>query len=296
MSLDFIFDIPNVLVFLIIITFFLAIAIIGFYIFTILTADSFSKSFIDQNTGTFLGAVAVAIALVIAFVIANEYQTYNETSENLTLEANTIYALIQTLTAIEEIPDAVTFAGAYLCSIPTEFSYMSQGELPPDNTCLNSLQAIILDYDPISVREQVLYSTAIEQLNLAITLRNSRLERTFSSLPAEFWYLILSGFVAIIIIMWFVNGSMLYKFFMISLVTVVFSGLIFLIFILSNVFAGDFSLSYQSFTFVINQLGLDCNNSGTCFDPLAGVEESKLIKNKVKKCCYKVVKNKQKSN
>lgn len=295
MALDFIYDTPNAIVLLIFILIFLSLALIGLYIFTLFTEDGFNKKFNDTNTGTYIAMVATAMAIIIAFLITNEYQTYTTTSLNLSREANAIYSLVEILVAFDtpEADVGITFATNYLCSIiNVEFPEMQDGILPGANVCLDSLQAVVLDLTPENSKQVVLYDKAIDQLDLAINLRNYRLEQSIASLPVEFWWLLIIGISILIVLTWFINGPLIYRVIMTSLVTTIYSVLIALIFLLNLPFRGYFALSDSAFRLVLDQLGFDPANcpAGEC-TPIESSETnlvknktSNIIKNKVSSC------------
>jgi len=288
MALDFIYDTPNAIVLIIFILVFLSLALIGLYIFTLFTADGFNKKFNDANTGTYLSIVATALALVIAFVITNEYQTYNMTSMNLANEANAIYTLIEILSAYDTpaSQEAIDLAVRYICSIiNVEFLLMQAGTLPPSNACLDSLQGAVLDLVPITPKETILYNKAIDQLNIAINLRNYRLEQTVTTLPPEFYWLLIIGISILIVISWFITGDMIYRILMTSFLTIVYSTLITLTTLLDLPFRGYFSLDDQNFRLILNELGKDPNDcpSGECGITLS--TKKIFLKDKVANCC-----------
>lgn len=256
---QFVYDIPSSILLFILIVVFLAIALIGLYIFTILTLNGFDKKFNDTNTGTYIGAIVVAMALIISFIITDEYQTYSETSDNLIQEANVLYLLAETVKAMPDTEAIQNLIIEYICSIiNVEFMYMEQGEIPPDNVALDSLQAALLDYNPLTPKDQILYSKALDQLNLAIALRNSRLQAAVVGIPNEFWWLLIIGFAIIIILSWFVSGFMLYRIFMISFITIIYATLIFLVVALEYPFKGSLALASSPFQFVLDRLGVTC--------------------------------------
>ncbi len=293
MGLDFIYDTPNAIVLFIFILVFLALALTGLFIFTLFTENGFNKNFNDTNTGTYIAMVATAIAIVIAFLITSEYQTYQTTSLNLAREANAIYSLVEILVAFNtpEADVGITFATNYLCSIiNVEFLLMQDGILPGPNVCLDSLQAVVLDLTPANSKQIILYDKAIDQLDLAINLRNYRLEQTIASLPAEFWWLLIIGVSILIVLTWFINGPLIYRVIMTSLVTTIYSVLIALIFLLNLPFRGFFALSDSAFRLALNELGFNPANCppGEC-SPIQSSEtntinKQNMIKNKVSSC------------
>ena len=286
MGLDFIYDTPNAIVLFIFILVFLALALIGLFIFTLFTENGFDKKLNDTNTGTYLSTVATALALITAFVITNEYETYNTTSLNLAREANSIYTLVEILSAFNtpESDAAIVLAIKYLCTIINyEFILMQDGILPPPNPCLDNLQSTVLNLTPTTDKQIVLYDKAIDQLNLAINLRNYRLEQTISSLPAEFWWLLIIGISILIVLTWFVTGNIFYKILMTSFITVIYSTFIFVIFLLDLPFRSNFGLDSSVFQLALFELGVTTCPSGDC--TMLEINNTTFLKNKVSSCC-----------
>lgn len=288
MSLDFIYDTPNAIVLFIFILVFLSLALIGLFIFTIFTEDGFNKRFNDANTGTFIAVVATALALVIAFVITNEYNTFGTTSLNLAREANSLYTLVGILGSFNtpEAEDAIILVVQYLCSIiNVEFLLMKQGILPSENECLINLQLTILLLEPTNDKQTVLFDKALDQLNLALNLRNYRLEQTVMSLPQEFYWLLIIGVSILIVLTWIVTGDLLYRLIMTSFVTIIYATLIVLVTILDLPFRGYFSLTSEPFQLALSQLGVINCPTPDCSLPISIpiITNLKAFKNKKSK-------------
>lgn len=285
MSLDFIYDTPDPIVLFIFILVFLSLALIGLFIFTVFTENGVNKKFNDANTGTYIAIIATALALVTAFIITNEYQTFNTTSLNLAREANSILTLVEILSAFNtpESEDAIILSVRYLCSIVNiEFPLMSEGILPPQNPCLDNLQFTVLSLTPTNNKETILYDKAIDQLNLSINLRNYRLEQSVTSLPPEFWWLLIIGISILIVLIWFVNGDPIYRVLMTSFITIIYAALIFLVFILDNVFRGDFGLSDSVFRLALSELGVENCPAEGC--EMIESNNPNILRNKVSNC------------
>jgi len=285
MALDFIYDTPNAIVLFIFILVFLALALIGLFIFTLFTENDFDKKLNDANTGTYISVIATALALITAFIITGEYQIFQTSSLNIAIEANSIYTLVEILSAFDtpESNAAIVLAIKYLCSIINfEFPLMEDGVLPPPNPCLDNLQSTVLKLTPTNNKQTVLYDKAIDQLNLAINLRNYRLEQTISSLPPEFYWLLIIGISILIVLTWFITGNLLYRLIMMTFLTIIYSSLLFLVVILDNPFRGFFSLSDSVYRLALSELGVT-----TC--PTEGCEmlefnNTTFLKRKVSSC------------
>ena len=285
MSLDFIYDTPNAILLLIFILVFLALALIGLFIFTIFTGDGFNKRFNDNNTGIYISVVATAMAIIIAFIITGEYQTFATSSLNLAREANSLVSLIGILVAFNtpEARAGIVLTIKYICSIiNVEFVLMEDGILPGQNQCLDNLQLTILTLDPTTAKQAVLYDKAIDQLNLAINLRNYRLEQTISTLHPEFYWLLIIGISILIVLTWFINGDLLYRLIMVSFVTIIYSTLVTLVVLLDRPFRGFFGLDSSPFQLALQELGITTCPTEGC----AAIESNtpNALKNKVFDC------------
>lgn len=282
MGLDFIYDTPTAILLFIFILVFLALALIGLFIFILFTEDGFSKKLNDSNTSTYISTIATAMAIIIAFVITDEYNIFNTTSLNLAREANALYTLFGILGSFNtpESTDAIEILIQYLCSIVNiEFLLMEQGILPSENQCLINLQLSILTLEPTNAKQAVLFDKALDQLNLSINLRNYRLEQTVSSLPPEFYWLLIIGVSILIVLTWFITGALIYRIIMTSFITIVYATLFFLVVILDNPFKGYFSLNSDPFQLVLSEIGVKkCPKEGCV--PLT-IEQLKSFRNKI---------------
>jgi len=265
MTRSYFYDTSNEILIFIFIIVLVSIALIGLYIFIIFTKNDFEKRLNDQNTSTFLSVVAVAVALVIAFIISDEWNAYTDASSSAVQEANVIYLLYRTifpLPGTEEIQNNILF---YLCSIiNTEFPDMQEGILPLDNVYLDGIQALLLSYIPLTTHDEILYSKAIDLLNQASFLRNKRLEASTASIPGELWWVVLIGFFVIVILIWFITGDDVYRILMTTFVTIVYAALLFLLVVLDYPYRGDFAVTSEPFQFVLNKLvpsGFDCSSA-----------------------------------
>lgn len=292
MAVDYFYSIPNPILLFIFIVVLVSIALIGLYIFTILVADgssnSFSKRFSDQNTGTYLSTVAVAVALIIAFIISDEWQTYSELSAAAVEEANAIYLVATTMRSLPDTEQIIEFIIYYLCSIiNSEFPDMADGILPGDNDYLNSLQALIYEYEPVSSHDEILYGKAVDLFNQAIFLRNQRLGASTASIPNEFWWILIIGFIIIVVLTWFINGDNLYRILMTSFVTIIYASLLFVIVVLNYPYRGNFRITPEPYQFVLDKLFPDFDCSTIPMDPFIIPINFSTLKQTYAKICNK---------
>lgn len=284
MTRSYFYDTSNEILIFIFIIVLVSIALIGLYIFIIFTKNDFEKRLNDQNTSTFLSVVATAVALVIAFIISDEWNAYTDASSSAVQEANVIFLLYRTVFPLPGTEEIQLYILYYLCSIiNTEFPSMQEGMVPLDNVYLDSLQALLLEYIPQTSHDEILYSKSIDLLNQAAFLRNKRLEASTSSIPGELWWVLLIGFFVIVILIWFITGDDVYRVLMTTFVTLIYAALLFLVVALDYPYRGDFAVTSEPFQFVLNKIdpNFDCSNA--TIDPVVmkdRINSMKGLKNK----------------
>jgi hypothetical protein len=274
MTINYFYDTPNAVLLFVFIVTLVALALIGLYIFTVLTGDTASKVFFtnNTNTGTYISAIATAIALLIAFIISNEWQTFTQTQNNLIQESNDLYLLYITVFSLTGAQDILPAIINYICSIINiEFPIMKQGEDIGFSTFLDIVQAELLSYVPITDKDRILYTQALDLLNDATALRNTRAEVAVAGIPSEFWWMLVLGFIVLSVMIWFITGNAMYRIYMTTFVTIIYATLLFLVVILAYPFRGSFGLSAEPFIFVLDKLNATCPSD---LDPPAVTEKS----------------------
>ena len=259
MAIDLFYQITNsqlIILFIIVLSF---LNLLGLYLFIWLTSCGYDQKFNNHNTNTYITIITVVISVLIAFIITDEWNAFSKADSNLTEEANLLYLVIQTLLPMPNTEDTVKLINQYICSIINmEFPAMEQGVLAVDNPFLDALQTQIYDYQPQTERDYILYGKSIDLLNQAIFLRNTRFETSANGIPNELWWVLLIGYVVIIVMSYFITGDVTYRIYMTILMTIVYASLLFLIVALDYPFKGDFGLAPDAFQLILNRLGMTC--------------------------------------
>lgn len=259
------YTLSNSLLLLIFIVVLVSISLIGLFIFITLTNNGFIHRFNDVNTGVYLAIVSVAVAVVIAFVVTDEWQNFITVQERVFEEANVLLILYETFSLLPESETIKDLIVRYICTIINiEFPAMERFEIPPPNNILRTLQTAIYVYEPsppLNPMQLILYEKAIDQMNTAMMLRVSRIESSQGVLPNELWWVIIIGYIIIVTMTWFLKGDNYYRLIMNALVSVVYAILIFLVVALDYPFRGDFSIKPGPFIFVLNNIGATCEDN-----------------------------------
>ena len=259
MSASFFYNIPNYILMVLFIILSVVLLIIGLYIFNSLVNKNFVKTFNDQSTSAYINTAAVVLAVVLAFIVSDEWQKYSEAGYALEEEANVLYSLYKTtsnMTNSETIQCNIIQYIRHIINI--DFPSMKNGELPPIGDSLAELEINILKYEPTTQKDFVLYDKSLDLLNEAVNLRNKRLQSSAVGIPKELWWVILFGCIVIIIMLWFLSGSMMNHIIMTSLVTAIYASLLFLAVAFDYPFRGEFSLSSDPFKFVLERIPASC--------------------------------------
>lgn len=258
---SFFYNTPNSILLLVFVVVLVSLALICLYLFTVIIGDDFVKRFENTNTATYIGVLSIAVALVITFVITDQWGNYSQTQDDTVTEANVLYILVQTLSPLPDTLEIRQMIADYLCSIvDTEFPLMTEGQPVPDNIYLDTLQTQIYEYNPQTRRDEILYNNAIALLNEAIFLRNKRLEvASGNSIPPELWWILLLGFVLLVIMTWFITGDEIYRALMTIFIVTIYAGLLFLAVILDFAFRGSFGIGPDPYVFALQKLGATCS-------------------------------------
>jgi len=126
MPLDVFYSVPSSKLLLAFTLVSVAVSLLGMYTFDNVFKGVFGES---DDTSTYISIVSIAVALITAFIVSNEWQSYAKNKEALTKEADAILILIKMLESMKNNQKSVELAKNYLKSIiDVEFKEMSQGK------------------------------------------------------------------------------------------------------------------------------------------------------------------------
>ena len=256
--MDIFYSVPSSKLLVIFVTILVVISLVGMHVFDI-TTSNISHTFINNNTSIYTSIISIATALIIAFIVSNEWQAYRKTQESLTKEAGNIYILLKVLEPMKGMEKATSLTKQYLESIiTTEFEDMKLGKLKQTNDIMSELQVTINNHKLSGdERELMLYNKVYDALNDAILYRRGRLETYQVGTPKEVWWLLIIGFTMTIVMTWFINGDPFYRSSMTILVSVTYASMLFLAISLDYPFKGEAGLSPLSFNLIWEKVKVD---------------------------------------
>jgi lysylphosphatidylglycerol synthetase-like protein (DUF2156 family) len=151
-----------------------------------------------NNVAGFIYAVlGVAYAVLLAFMLIAVWQDYNTAQTNVESEAHElagVYFLASQLpepqrTRLQDL--ARTYARVV---VEEEWPMMKQGETSPRaDSLLRQLRLKLLEFDPHTKGEQVLYERGLTQVHDAVDARRSRLLQVREGIPNLLWVVLVVG-------------------------------------------------------------------------------------------------------
>ena len=151
----------------------------------------------NDVAGFIYAVLGVAYAVLLAFVVIAVWQNYETAKTNVDTEANElagVYFLASQLpkpqrTHVQDL--ARRYARVV---VEEEWSMMEQGQTSPRaDSLLRQLRSKLLEFDPSTEREQVLYEGGLTQLHDALDARRSRLLEVREGIPNLLWVVLVVG-------------------------------------------------------------------------------------------------------
>ena len=151
----------------------------------------------NDVTGFIYAVLGVAYAVLLAFVVIAVWQDYETAQTDVESEAHElagVYFLASQLpdperTRIQDL--ARTYARVV---VEQEWPMMERGQTSPHaESLLSQLRLKLLEFDPRTEGEQVLYERGLAQLHDAADARRSRLLEVREGIPKLLWVVIVGG-------------------------------------------------------------------------------------------------------
>jgi Protein of unknown function (DUF4239) len=151
----------------------------------------------NDVAGFIYAVLGVAYAVLLAFVVIAVWQNYETAKTNVDTEANElagVYFLASQLpepqrTHVQDL--ARRYARVV---VEEEWSMMEQGQTSPRaDSLLRQLRSKLLEFDPSTEREQVLYEGGLTRLHDAVDARRSRLLEVREGIPNLLWVVLVVG-------------------------------------------------------------------------------------------------------
>src|SRR5918992_388727 len=216
----------------------------------------------EQNevAGFLIAVLGVAYAVLLAFVVIAVWENYETAKTNVDTEANElagVYFLASQLpepqrTHVQDL--ARRYARVV---VEEEWSMMEQGQTSPRaDSLLRQLRSKLLEFDPSTEREQVLYEGGLTQLHDALDARRSRLLEVREGIPNLLWVvLVVGGVITVSFTYLFGLKSNLAHALMVAALTLLICGILFTIGEFDYTFSGVVEIRPDAFREVLRSFG-----------------------------------------
>lgn len=212
----------------------------------------------DASMSIYVGILAVFVGVNTAFIIANEWTAFTLAALDISQEAGLWLGIYVTLLGLPDTERLRALVIEYLEDIiHVEMPAIGNGEVP---TCNSILDTIIQQmYTTIDVTSS-LGTQLVAQVNQAIQERSDRINRSTNGIPAAIWLVIGLGMLILIVSLWFVQGSFIFRASLITLIAILCGISIFLAITLDYPYQGALSVSTNPFQRALDQIA--CINKG----------------------------------
>jgi protein-S-isoprenylcysteine O-methyltransferase Ste14 len=216
----------------------------------------------EQNdvAGFIFAVLGVAYAVLLAFVVIVVWEDYKTAQTNLESEAHElagIYFLASRLPEPERtrLQDLARRYGRVV--VEEEWPMMEQGQTSPHaDSLLRQLRLKLLEFDPSTEGEQVLYEQGLTNLHNAIDARRSRLLEVREGIPNLLWVvLVVGGVITVSFTYLFGLKSNVAHGLMVAALTLLISAILFTIGEFNNPFSGVVEVRPEAFREALHSFG-----------------------------------------
>jgi hypothetical protein len=216
----------------------------------------------EQNdvAGFIFAVLGVAYAVLLAFVVIAVWQNYETAKTNVDTEANElagVYFLASRLpepqrTHVQDL--ARTYARVV---VEQEWPIMERGQTSERaDSLVHQLRLELLEFNPRTEGEQVLYERGLTQLHDAVDARRSRLLEVREGIPNLLWVvLMVGGVITVSFTYLFGLKSNVAHALMVAALTLLICGILFTIAEFNNPFSGIVEIQPEAFREVLYSFG-----------------------------------------
>jgi hypothetical protein len=214
-----------------------------------------------NNVAGFIYAVlGVSYAVLLAFVVIAVWQDYKTAQSNVESEA---YELAGVYFLASQLPEPERtrlqdLARKYArVVVEEEWPMMERGQTSPRaDSLLRQLRLELLEFDPHTKGEQVLYERGLTQVHDAVDARRSRLLEVREGIPHLLWVVLVGGGVITVSFTYlFGLKSNLAHALMVAALTLLICGILFTIAEFNNPFSGPVEIRPEAFREVLHSFG-----------------------------------------
>jgi hypothetical protein len=255
-----IYDIPNWLLFALMMATFVTVSLGGLYLTRPLVrrlVDSSPRN--NDITNYYFAAVGVLYGLTLGLIAVGTWQNFNDADSKASKEANSLGALYRDLdgypAALRRETESLLREYVQIV-IGKEWPAHQQGQVvDAGDLLLEEFENKIMAFEPATETQKIAHTEVIKSLNTVVENRGYRIQSVSTALPGVLWTVVLIGAV--------INIGLTYLFWVENIrlhssLVAAFAGslamLIFLTAAMDNPYRGEFSVSSDAYKYVLDHV------------------------------------------
>jgi hypothetical protein len=258
--MDFVFDLPLIVVGPVIVVLLVAFSLGGLALFRKHMLPKLRFGHSDAHfSGAMVASIMMFYGLALALTAVHVWETYEDVEKVVTREAACLAMLWRDVSGYPEPTRSLLQAGLkdYTdYTIHEAWDMQHKGVVPVRGIKrLDRFQAVLMQYQPKSETEKLLAADALQSYHEMIEVRRARLDAVEVALPSVMWLVVLMGAaISLVSAFYFpvedfrVHGAQ------VALLAVLIGVVIFMIVALDRPFRGDLSLKPGPFELTYEQL------------------------------------------
>jgi hypothetical protein len=214
----------------------------------------------NDVAGFIYAVLGVAYAVLLAFVVIAVWQNYETAKTNVDTEANELAGVYFLASQLPEpqrtrVQDLARMYARVV--VEEEWPMMKRGQTSERaDSLVSQLRSKLLEFDPRTEREQVLYERGLTQLHDAVDARRARLLEVREGIPKLLWVVLVGGGVITVSFTYlFGLKSNLAHALMVAALTLVICGILFTIAEFDYPFSGLVEIGPDAFREVLHSFG-----------------------------------------
>jgi Protein of unknown function (DUF4239) len=260
MTMYWIYDLPNWVLFAMIIIVTVGLALAGLFISRpIVRRVVGSSSKHNDIVSYFFSSMGVFYGLALGLIAVATWENYTEVDGVVTTEAAAVASLFRDLDGYPQPLRArlETMMRDYTrVVLEREWPAHKQGvALEDGDALLDQFENEVMNFEPSKEREKIAHAEVLRSLDTVVEQRRLRLQAVSTGLPAALWCVVLIGAL--------INGILTYLFWvenlalhavLVAVLATFIAALIFLTAAMDNPFRGEFSVSPEAFKTILEKV------------------------------------------
>jgi Protein of unknown function (DUF4239) len=260
MSFYWIYDLPNWLLCILIVTFTVGLSLLGLVISRpIVKRIVGASSKHNDLVSYFLASLGVFYGLALGLIAVATWENYTEVDAVVTSEAAALTSLYRDLDGYPQPlrNNLESLMREYTRTvIEKEWPAHKQGiALEDGDTILDKLENQVMNFEPAREREKIVHAEVLRSLDTVLEQRRLRLQAVSTGLPAALWAVVLIGALlnGLLTYLFWVDNFKLHALAVVILACFI-AVLIFLTAAMDNPFRGEFSVNADVFQTILEKV------------------------------------------